>query len=242
MKDTKKGLILIIEDNTAISGLIADCLEGAGFETDFAVNGVDGLRLSEENAYSAILLDGALPRMDGLEVCKQIRARREGHVPILFLTARDTLEDKVAGLDAGADDYLVKPFEPKELLARLEGVLRRARREVAPELLTVGDMELDSRTFTVSRSGREVQVSPTGFRILRHLMRESPRVIPRKSLELEIWGADPPDSDSLRSHIYTLRKAIDKGGGEPLLHTLPSQGYRVSSDAQPGAVAAQRRG
>lgn len=224
----KSGLVLVIEDERNIAGLLGDYLDSEGFDVDFAVDGVEGLRLATENGYDAIVLDGALPRMDGLVVCREIRDHDHGRMPILMVTARDTLEDKIAGLEAGADDYLTKPFSPAELVARLRSMIRRARQEVSQTQLVVADLEADPAQMTVRRAGKPVRVTPVGWKILTILMRESPRVVPRKELEREIWGAETPDSDSLRSHMYLLRKAVDRGHDVPLMHTMPSVGYSIS--------------
>jgi DNA-binding response OmpR family regulator len=147
-----------------------------------------------------------------------------------MLTARDTLDDKVAGLDAGADDYLVKPFELRELEARVRTLLRRHRGEVVREAYVVGDLSLDTGTLQVARAGTPLTLTPIGLKLLTVLMRASPRVVSRPQLEREVWGDLLPDSDTLRSHLYTLRKAIDKPFARPLLHTIPGAGYRLAVD------------
>lgn len=238
LKRNGKGIVLVIEDERSISEMVGDCLERAGYEVDFAFDGEEGLRLATENPYAAILLDGQLPRMDGLEVCRRIREGDAFRTPLLFVTARDALDDKLTGLDAGADDYITKPFAPRELVARLDAMIRRARREVGDQTLRVDDLELDARTLEVRRAGSVVDVTPTGFRILHALMRESPRVVSRGELERELWGSDSPDSDSLRSHMYTLRKAVDRQYPTPLLHTLPGLGFAVGLREQPVATPA----
>jgi DNA-binding response OmpR family regulator len=144
-----------------------------------------------------------------------------------MLTARDTLEDKLSGLNAGADDYLVKPFAMRELGGRLKALIRRERREVANLVLSVGDLTLDTATLEVSRAGKPVVVTPIGLQILTILMRESPRLVSRRNIEREVWGDTLPDSDTLRSHVYNLRTVIDKPFDHPLLHTLHSSGYRL---------------
>ena len=149
-----------------------------------------------------------------------------------MLTARDTLEDKVAGLDAGADDYLVKPFEMEELDARLRALLRRAGGDLAPTVLRVADLEFDTGTLEVRRAGRLITLTPIGMKLLETLMKASPRVVSRRELEREVWGDIVPDSDALRSHLYNLRKAMDKPFDKVLLHNVPGMGYRlVAADA-----------
>jgi DNA-binding response OmpR family regulator len=147
-----------------------------------------------------------------------------------MLTARDTLQDKVSGLDAGADDYLVKPFEVRELEARLRTLLRRHRGATTRECRTVGDLTLDTGTLKVTRAGQVLTLTPIGLKLLTLLMRASPRVVSRQQLEREVWGDLLPDSDTLRSHLYTLRKAIDKPFDRPLLHTVAGAGYRLAAD------------
>ena len=179
--------------------MVGEFLERRGYSVDYAADG-DGLHLAVSNSYDVIVLDLMLPRLDGLEVCRKLRREAKKSTPLLMLTARDTLEDKLAGLEAGADDYLVKPFEVRELEARLRALIRRDRRQVSTEVLTVGDMTLDTATLRLTRDGQELTVSPIGLKLLAILMRESPRVVSRRDIEREIWGDTLPDSDTLRSH------------------------------------------
>ena len=145
-----------------------------------------------------------------------------------MLTARDTLDDKLTGLSSGADDYLTKPFAIRELEARLHALIRRDRRQVGSEVLQVGDLVLDPASLRATRGGIELQLSPIALRLLTILMRESPRVVSRQEIEREIWGDELPDSDTLRSHLYNLRKVMDKPFERPLLHTVQSAGYRIA--------------
>lgn len=223
------GLILIVEDNRNISEMVGEYLESRGFEVDFASDGLDGYRLATSNPYDAIVLDLMLPRMDGMEVCRRLREDARKTTPILMLTARDTLDEKLNGLSSGADDYLTKPFAIRELEARLRVLIRRDHRMIGAEILQVADLRLDPATHRVSRAGHTLQLSPTATRLLSILMRESPRVVSRQDIEREIWGNDLPDSDTLRSHLYNLRKVVDKPFEQPLLHTVQSAGYRVAA-------------
>jgi DNA-binding response OmpR family regulator len=235
-RDEPAGLILVVEDNRNISEMVGDYLESRGFGVDYASDGVDGLRLANENSYDAIILDLMMPRMDGLEVCRKLRGEGRKATPVLMLTARDTLDDKISGLTAGADDYLVKPFAIQELEARVRALIRRERRQVSAETLKVGDLIYDTASMRVTRGGQELQLSPIGLRLLAILMRESPKVISRRDIEREIWGDGLPDSDTLRSHLYNLRKTIDRAFDKPLLHTVQSAGYRIADlDAPPPA-------
>lgn len=234
MQNTKDGgLVLIVEDNRNISEMVGEYLEGRGFEVDYAQDGLDGYRLAAENSYDVIVLDLMLPRLDGVEVCKRLREEARKSTPVLMLTSRDTLEEKLTGLSAGADDYLTKPFAVQELEARLRALIRRERRQVGGEVLKVGDLVLDPTSLRVTRGGIELQLSPIGLKLLTILMRESPRVVSRQEIEREIWGNSLPDSDTLRSHLYNLRKTIDKPFDNPLLHTVQSAGYRVADVSQP---------
>ena len=234
-RDEPSGLVLLVEDNRNIAEMVTEYLEGRGFGVDYAADGLDGFRLANGNSYDAIVLDLMLPRMDGIELCRRLRNEGKKSTPVLMLTARDTLQDKVTGLDAGADDYLVKPFALQELEARLRAMIRRERRQVSAELLKVADLALDTASLRAVRAGQELQLSPIGLRLLTILMRESPRVVSRRDIEREIWGDSLPDSDTLRSHLYNLRKVIDKPFDRPLLHTVQSAGYRIADLEAPPA-------
>lgn len=234
-QESAGGLVLVIEDNRNLSEMIGEYLESKGFEVDYAADGLDGYRLAAENSYDAIVLDLMLPRLDGLEVCRRLREDARKSTPILMLTARDTLDDKLTGLSVGADDYLTKPFSVLELEARLKVLIRRERRQVGSEILKVADLVLDSASLRVTRAGEELLLSPIGLKLLTILMRESPRVVSRQEIEREIWGNSLPDSDTLRSHLYNLRKVIDKPFDKQLLHTVQSAGYRIADIDQPPA-------
>ena len=227
-RDDTSGLVLLVEDNRSLSEMVGEYLESRGFGVDYAGDGVDGLRLASENSYDVVVLDLMLPRLDGIEVCRRLREEAKKSTPVLMLTARDTLADKVTGLDAGADDYLVKPFAIQELEARVRALIRRDRRQVSAEVLRIADLVLDTSSLRVTRAGQDLQLSPIGLRLLTILMRESPRVVTRRDIEREIWGDGLPDSDTLRSHLYNLRKAIDRPFDKQLLHTVQTAGYRIA--------------
>lgn len=220
--------ILLVEDHDDLAASIGDYLEAEGYAMDFAADGAIALNLLEENPYDAIILDLMLPKIDGIRVCERLRERGDG-TPILMLTARDQLEDKVNGFNAGADDYLVKPFEMEELNARIRALVRRARGEMSDGALRVGDLVFDPRTMRVERDGQRVSLSPTSVRILKVLMRESPRLVSREQLENELWGDLLPDSDTLRSHMYNLRKGIDRPFEHKLLHTVQGMGFKIAT-------------
>lgn len=219
--------ILLVEDHADLAATIGDELEARGYSMDFAADGASALGLAMTQHYDLILLDLMLPKLSGMEVCARLRAQRVP-TPILMLTARDQLRDKVEGFETGADDYLVKPFDMEELVVRIKSLLRRSRGEVSASEYRVDDLLFDTGSLEVRRGGKHIDVSPTGLRILRILMRESPNVVTRETLERELWGDLLPDSDTLRSHVYNLRREIDRPFGRKLLHTLPGIGFKLA--------------
>lgn len=223
----KGGLVLLIEDQRDTATMVGEHLVKCGYDVDYAADGVSGLRLVADGSYDVIVLDLALPDIDGIDVCRRMRRENHRATPLLMLTGRDTLDDKVAGLDAGADDYLTKPFEMRELDARLRALIRRSRHQVSGHAYRVGDLVLDTGIMSLTRADVRLTVPPIGLKILAILMRESPRLVTRNDIEREIWGDRLPDSDTLRSHLYSLRKVIDKPFDKPLLHTIHSSGYRL---------------
>lgn len=228
--------VLIIEDNPDIAANIGDYLEDLGHTADFAGDGITGLHLAVVNDFDAIILDLALPGMDGLEVCRKLREDAAKDTPVLMLTARDRLEDKLAGFETGADDYLVKPFELQEVAARLKVLASRGRRRTKREL-TVGDLVYNLDTLSVTRQGREIHLNPIGLKLLHCLMEASPNVVSRAELEMEVWGEEMPDSDSLRVHIHTLRSAIDKPFKSNMIQTRHGIGYRLVESGGSGTHA-----
>ncbi|MEM8933591.1 MAG: response regulator transcription factor [Acidobacteriota bacterium] len=221
--------VLIVEDHHDIAANVGDYLEARGASVDFAYDGVSALHLAITGEPDVIVLDIGLPGMDGLTFCRRLRQDAGQRTPILMLTARDTLADKLAGFDAGTDDYLVKPFALQELWARVDALSRRGTPPV-DTLLRVGDLELDPGTRTVRRGGVELTVGRAPFELLELLMRRSPNVVSRRDLEEALWGDEPPAGDVLRSHLYALRKAVDRGvDGPALVHTVHGVGYRVAA-------------
>ncbi|MBT8127785.1 MAG: response regulator transcription factor [Gammaproteobacteria bacterium] len=219
--------LLLIEDHNDIAEMVTAYLEGRGYDVDYAADGVTGLHLAVSHTYDAIILDLMLPGMDGLELCHKLRNEARRDTPVIMLTARDTLDDKITGLDTGADDYLIKPFAIQELEARVRSLIRRHKGETAKEILTIGDLTVDTATLSVQRAGLTLNLTPIGLRILTVLMRASPAVVSRRELERQVWGDILPDSDTLRSHLYNLRKVIDKPFDRQLLHTIQGSGYRI---------------
>jgi len=232
--ETASATLLLIEDHRDIAEMIAEYLEQRGYALDHAADGVTGLHLAVTNHYDVIIADVMLAGMDGITLCRKLREEAHRDTPLLMLTARDTIDDKLAGLDAGADDYLVKPFEIRELEARIRTLLRRHRGAMTPGTLRVADLVLDTGTMTVTRAGTPIKLMPISIKLLTILMRASPRIVSRQQLEHEVWGDVLPDSDTLRSHLYALRRAIDKPFGRSLLHTLPGLGYRLADEDAPG--------
>jgi len=219
--------ILIVEDNKDIAEMMYAFFESREYTMDYSSSGTTALNLLSENEYDVVVLDLMLPDMDGIDVCKRMRNDFNLNTPVLMLTARDTLSDKVTGLDAGADDYLVKPFELLELEARIRALLRRQRTPVADTLLSMGGLDFNPGTLHVQRDGVELELSPIGIKILKILLEESPNVVSRRSIESKIWGDILPDSDTLRSHFYNLRKVVDKPFEKKLIHTVQGMGYRI---------------
>jgi DNA-binding response OmpR family regulator len=220
--------ILIIEDNPDIVANLYGFLEPKGHVLDSAANGYGGLALAAQNEYDAVVLDVMLPGLNGLELCQKLRGELRKATPVLMLTARDTLQDKVAGFDSGADDYLVKPFSLVELEVRLKALVRRAGGgHPASAALTVGDLTFDTETLEVRRAGRAIALTKTGYTILKLLMKESPKVVTREAVEQAVWGEDRPDSDALRVHIHSLRQALDKPYPFAMLRTIAGIGYKL---------------
>lgn len=220
-------LVLLIEDHRLLAQNIIDYLESEKINVDYASQGLQGLELARTQQYDAILLDINLPNLDGFTVCERLRTEDQIDTPILMLTARDELEDKLMGFERGADDYLVKPFEYRELVARLQALIKRHRGEVTHKRFIQGELILDTGTQQVWRQGQPIVVSPTGFKILRLLMRESPHVVTREALQHEVWGEDVPDTDALRSHIYNLRKVLDHPFDYELIQTVKGVGLKL---------------
>jgi len=219
--------LLIIEDNQDILANVREYLELKGFIIDSAEDGLSGLHLATTVSYDLIVLDVILPGVDGYQICKRLREDTDSEIPIIMLTARDTIDDRVHGLNAGADDYLVKPFALSELHARINTLLRRAKGKRLKQLC-VGDLHFDLDTLLVTRAGQPIKLNPLGLKLLEILMRSSPAVVRRETLETAIWGTEYPESDSLRTHIHQLRLVLDKPFASPLLHTVHGIGYRLA--------------
>lgn len=207
-----------------------DFLECKGHVPDAAGDGITGLHLAMANQYDAIVLDLMLPGMDGITLCRRLRSEGGKTTPVLMITGRDTLDDKIAGLEAGADDYLIKPAELREVELRLR-VLHRRSCEYAQKQKTmvVEDLSLDPFTCSVRRGDKTIDLPPISYRILEMLMARSPHVVKRDDIQRIVWGEGRPDSDSLRAHMHLLRDLIDKPYQQKLLHTLRGFGYQLAS-------------
>lgn len=219
--------VLVIEDNQDIAASIRDYLETLHYAVDVARDGMTGLNLAISYAYSVIILDLGLPDIDGVDICHRLRHDAHQPVPVLMLTARDSLESKLEGFESGADDYLVKPFSLKELAARIKVLSERIGHRPEPRM-QIADLTLDVTTHEVSRAGKRMDLSPSLFRILMYLMRNPHRVIAKEELEYAVWQNHPPGSDALRTHLFNLRQLVDRPFNQPLLHTVRGFGVMIS--------------
>lgn len=216
--------VLLVEDNRELAASVADFLALEHIHCDHAYNGVAGQSLALQNNYNVILLDISMPKLDGLSLCSQLRAAG-CDTPILMLTARDTLEDKLKGFKAGTDDYLIKPFDLEELVARVFSLANR--RSSQSRKLQVGSLVIDLTEQQASRDGIALKMPLSCWKLLELIMRCYPNVVSRRQLEQALWLDEPPDSDSLKVHLYNLRQIVDKPFSVKLLHTLPKKGIVI---------------
>ena len=218
--------ILLVEDDRKAAALLVRGLREEGFVVDHAASLAEADEAAFVTTHDLIVLDGMLPDGDGVTLCRTLRARGQ-QVPVLMLTARDALSDRVDGLNAGADDYLTKPFEFEELLARLRALLRRSDM-TRPPVLVADDLRLDPASLQVTRAGRPVELTPKEFALLQALMRQPGAVVPRQRLAEQIWHGDPLAIDNLiDAHMSKLRRKIDAAGGRPLIETVRGRGFRL---------------
>ena len=221
--------LLVIEDNPKMATLIKKGLTEQGYAVDVAHSGHDGEFMAASEAYDAVVLDLMLPDQDGLIVCRNLR-RRGIHTPILMLTALSTTQDKVTGLDAGADDYLSKPFEFDELVARLRALLRRGQGQEASSL-KFEDVELDLLKRTATRAGQKIKLTAKEFALLEYFLRNPNRILSRTTIGEHVWDMNfEPDSNVIDVYISMLRRRIDKGFERPLIHTMIGAGYMFSAE------------
>jgi DNA-binding response OmpR family regulator len=219
--------ILVVEDERRLAQVVRKVLEEEGHTVDVAHDGEEGLAMAMDGSHDVILLDVLLPGIDGFEVCRSLRASRVD-TPVLLLTALDAVEDRVRGLDAGADDYLPKPFAFEELLARLRALGRRRVQAREPDQLQTADLMLDLRRRRAVRDGRAIDLSPKEFALLEFLMRNQGRVVTRTQILDHVWGYDySPDSNLVDVYVTYLRRKIDRGHGQKLIRTVRGAGYAV---------------
>jgi two-component system phosphate regulon response regulator PhoB len=228
-----KPKLLLVEDDRALADLLIWHFERGGFHVRRTGDGEEALMLAEEEQPDIVILDWMIEGISGLEVCRRLRRKeRTGNVPIIMLTARGEESDRIRGLDTGADDYVTKPFSPRELMSRVAAVLRRVRPALAGELLSYGDIEMDVTAHKVRRGGQAVQLGPTEFRLLRHLMERPGRVFSRESLLDAVWQHDPDiDARTVDVHVRRLRKALNEGGRPDVIRTVRSAGYSLDAEA-----------
>jgi heavy metal response regulator len=223
--------VLVIEDDPSISAFLEKGLREAAFAVDVAANGVRGEQLARNESYDVILLDLMLPQKNGLSILRSLRYRGQ-QVPVICLTAKDTVQDRVAGLDAGADDYLVKPFSVAELLARIRAVLRRGI-PAANTSLRIGDLKIDPAARTVERSGRRIELSPKEYAVLEYLARNEGHILTRTMILQHVWDCRyDPQTNVVDVHINRLRRKIDDGYGYPLISTVRGAGYVIRENRE----------
>ena len=228
-----KGHILIVEDEAAVVTLLSYNLEAAGFSVDCAMDGEEALLKLEERVPDLVLLDWMLPKLSGVEIARQIRRRAETKgLPVIMLTARGEETDTIRGLESGADDYMVKPFSPQELIARVNALLRRTRPSLVEEMIEASDIKMDLAAYRVVRGENEIMLGPTEFRLLRHLMENAGRVYSREQLLDQVWGHDVyVEIRTVDVHIRRLRKALNAFGGADVIRTVRSAGYSFEKAA-----------
>ncbi len=221
--------IILVEDNSTIASQVVGFFEGLGWAVDYAANGNQGIDLASVAVFDVMILDLNLPDIDGLEVCRRLKSSLDYNLPVLMLTARDAYQDKASGYGRGADDYVTKPFDLRELRLRCEALARRQDLHRSAQL-KLGDLSLSVKSQEAQRDGIPLKLTSIGFRILQELVEAYPEPVTRTQLIHKLWGDDPPDSDALRSHVYSLRAALDKPFSSAMLKTLPNLGYRLVCD------------
>jgi DNA-binding response OmpR family regulator len=218
--------ILLIEDHDELAAQLGDFLGSLGWHIDFSSTGRRGIALALEHEYDLIILDLNLPDIDGTEVCREIKSKSQLNIPILMLTARDSFADKVKGFDIGADEYLTKPYDLRELALRCR-VLTRRQELYQSNTISLGDISLDLNENRATRSDRDIALNKTSFSILLMLMKAYPNPVSKSRIIHELWGDAPPETDALKSHIYNLRLAIDKPFAKNIVKTIVNVGYKL---------------
>ena len=229
-----KGRILLVEDDQALTELLVYNLRREEFEVEHTPDGDEALLLAKERPPDLVLLDWMIEGTSGIEVCRRLRRDADtANVPIIMLTARGEEEDRLRGFETGADDYIAKPFSPRELIARIGAVLRRVRPALAGETLRYADIEMDLVTLKVKRGGETAALGPTEFRLLRHFLEHPGRVFSRERLLDSVWGHDSDiEPRTVDVHIRRLRKAINEGGRADIIRTVRSAGYALDGEGQ----------
>jgi len=223
--------LLLVEDDPALAELLEYRFKAEGYEVTSTPDGDEALLLANEIQPDLVILDWMIEGTSGIEVCRQLRRSKEtSGLPIVMLTARDTEDDRIRGLEIGADDYVTKPFSPRELIARVGAVLRRVRPALTGAVLSVGNLELDTSAHKVVRAGRAIEMGPTEFRLLRHFMEHPGRVFSRVQLQDAVWGLDSEiELRTVDVHIRRLRKAINPDGMPDMIRTIRSSGYSIEA-------------
>ena len=219
--------VLLVEDDIDLATTIVDYLDIEDIECDHASNGVLGLNLLQINDYQMIILDVNMPKMDGLTMCKTLREQGKD-IPVLMLTARDSLDNKLEGFAAGSDDYLVKPFAMKELVARVQVLAKRKSGEA--KRLTLANLNLDLAKRSADVEGQTLKLSPIAFKLLETLVRHAPQTVTRSSIMQAIWGEEQPDSNSIKVHVHHLRKQLEATTHQVTLETIPSVGFAITAN------------
>ena len=220
----------MVEDHPVIARQVIAFMDGLHWQTDHAATGALAIALATREPYDVVVLDLNLPDIDGLDVCRAIKEKAPRNVPVLMLTARDAFDDKARGFNGGADDYLTKPFDLRELALRCEALARRGQLHHEQQL-AIGPLLLLAREQRAVHQGADLALTPAGFKILSALCEAHPRAVSRSALTHALWGANPPDSDALKSHIYALRKQLELAGGASMIVTIPQLGYRLQLPA-----------
>jgi len=228
----EKLSILLVDDEAELTDPLSQILSCEGYHIDVADQGMKGLQLALQNDYDLLILDWMLPYISGLEICQKIRSQNKT-TPVLFLTAKDTVDDRVMGLDAGADDYLIKPFELKELLARVRALLRRSSQvesNINSQHLKVGNLELDRENQIATRHGRMIKLSEKEVQLLEYLMTNQDQLLTHEQIHQYLWGEEEqPSSNVLAALVRLLRRKIEVSGETPLIHTIYGKGYRFGN-------------
>lgn len=225
--------ILLVDDEVELTGPLARILRREGYQVDVAHDGLEGSQLANQQHYDLLILDWMLPQTSGLEICQQLR-RQGKNTPVLFLTAKDTLNDRVAGLDAGADDYLVKPFELRELLARVRALLRRPPTlDLVAHRLRIEDLELDLENQLAYRGTRKIELSDKESQLLAYFMRHPDQLLTHEQIYSFLWApGEKPSSNALAAQIRLLRRKIEAKHETPLIHTVYGKGYRFGAEEE----------